>query len=102
MMKACLDTENPGIIINPWGESFILSAELIDMIIKADGGGEYAVPDATITPELLDDGSFLKRATEICNRNRTQLNMIKLMKILRDSWIWIPCNAVMSDATMLR
>lgn len=97
-----MDTENPGIIINPWGESFILSAELIDMIIKADGGGEYAVPDATITPELLDDGSFLKRATEICNRNRTQLNMIKLMKILRDSWIWIPCNAVMSDATMLR
>lgn len=68
------------------------------MIIKADGGVEYSVPDDTITPELLEDGSFLKRATEICNRNRTQLNMIKLLKILRDSWIWIPCTAVMGDA----
>lgn len=24
--------------------------------------------------------------------------MIKLLKILWDSWIWIPCNAVMGDA----
>ena len=76
----------------------MLTAELIEMIIKADGGVEYSVPDDAITPELLEDGSFLKRATEICNRNRTQLNMIKLLRILRDSWIWIPCNAVMSDA----
>lgn len=98
MLKACVDTKNNGFIINPWGESFILTAELINMILKADGGVEYHVPDDAITPELLEDGSFLKRAIEICNRNRTQLNMIKLMKILRDSWIWIPCNAIMSDA----
>lgn len=97
MLKACLDTENPGFIINPWGEPFMLTAELIDMIIKTDDGVEYSVPDDTITPELLEDGSFLKRAIEICNRNRTQLNMIKLLKILRDSWVWIPCNAVMGD-----
>ena len=98
MLKACLDTENPGFIINPWGESFMITGELIDIIIKADGCVEYSVPDDTITPELLEDGSFLKRAIGICNRNRTQLNMIKLLKILRDSWIWIPCNAVMSKA----
>ena len=24
--------------------------------------------------------------------------MLKLLKILRDSWVWIPCNAIMSDA----
>ena len=24
--------------------------------------------------------------------------MIKLLKILRDSWVWIPCSAVMGDA----
>ena len=53
MLKACLDTENPGFIINPWGESFMLTADLIDMIIKADGGVEYSVPDDTITPKLL-------------------------------------------------
>ena len=97
MLKACINTEKSGFIINPWGESFMLTAELIEMILKTGGGMEYSVPDDTITPELLEDGSFLKRATEICSRNSTQMNMIKLLKILRDSWVWIPCNAVMSD-----
>ena len=97
MLKACLDTEAAGYIINPWGQSFMLTKELMEMIFKADGGVEYMVPDVQITAQLLEDGSFLKRATEICNRNRTQLNMVKLLKILRDSWVWIPCNAIMSD-----
>ena len=96
-LKGCMDVGAPGFIINPWGQSFMLITELIDMILKADDGVEYHVPDDAITPELLEDGSFLKRAVEICNRNRTELNMIKLMKILRDSWVWIPCNAIMSD-----
>lgn len=98
MLKACLDTEISGFVINPWGEAFMLTSAFIDMIIRADGGVQYAAPDDVLTPELLEDGSFLKRATEICKRNRTRLNMMKLMKILRDSWIWIPCNAVISDA----
>lgn len=98
MLRACVDMGAPGIIINPWGQSFMLATDLIEMIFKADGSVEYLVPDDPITAELLEDGSFLKRAIEICNRNRTQLNLIKLMKILRDSWIWIPCNAIMSDA----
>ena len=93
-----LDSSLPGIIINPWGQSFLLSRELIDMIIKADGDVEYHVPDDAITPELLEDGSFLKRAIGICNRNRTQLNLVKLLRILRDSWVWVPCTAVMSEA----
>ncbi len=46
---------------------------MIDMIIKADGDVEYSVPDDAITPELLEGGSFLKRAIGICNRNRTRL-----------------------------
>lgn len=98
MMKICIDTENPGFILNPWGQSFTLTTEMMNTIFKADGDVEYHVPDDAITPELLEDGSFLKRATEICNRNRTQLNLIKLAKILRDSWVWVPCTAVMSDA----
>ena len=55
------------------------------------------MPDDALTVDLLEDGSFLKKAIEICNRNRTQMNMLKLMKILRDSWVWVPCNAVMSE-----
>ena len=98
MLKEALDSDNAGFIINPWGKSFMLTKELIGMIFKADGDMEYAVPDDAITAELLEDGSFLKRAVEICNRNRTQMNLLKLMKILRDSWVWIPCSAIMSAA----
>ena len=97
-LQACVDAQSTGLIINPWGQPFFLTTELIKMILKADDGVEYHVPDEKITPELLNDGSYLKRAIEICNRNRTKLNMIKLMKILRDSLVWIPCNAVMSSA----
>ena len=97
-MKFCLQSETDGFIINPWGRAFMLPKDLIEMIFEADGDAEYTVPDDPITAELLEDGSFLKKATEICNRNRTQLNLIKLCRILRDSWIWVPCNAIMSDA----
>lgn len=98
MLKACLNMKADGFIINPWGQSFMLTRELIEMIFEADGGLEYTVPDEPITAELLKDGSFLKRAVEICNRNRTRLNLIKLCKILRDSRVWIPCNMVFSDS----
>ena len=98
IMKACLESDAAGIILNPWGQSFMLTRDLMEAIFRADGDVEYIVPDDPITPELLEDGSFLKRATEICNRNRTQLNMIKLARILRDSVVWIPCNAILSDA----
>ena len=96
-MKQCLDFSTEGFIINPWGRSFFLSKEMMKMIFKADGGVEYSVPDDQITAELLEDGSFLKRAVEICCRNRTQLNLIKLARILRDSPVWVPCKAIMSD-----
>lgn len=97
-LKSCLDTENAGIIINPWGQAFLLEKGLIEDIFKADGDTEYSVPDDQITAELLEDGFFLKKAMEICNRNATQLNMIKLLRILRDSYVWVPCNAILSDA----
>lgn len=94
--KGCLSTKSPGIVINPWGQGFAMTRELMDILFKVDGDVEYSVPDEDITPELLEDGSFLTRVTEIRNRNWTQLNMIKLLKYLRDSWVWIPCNAIFS------
>lgn len=97
-MKFCLESGTEGFIINPWVRFFLLTKERMEMILGADGDVEYSVPDDPITRELLGDGSFLKKAVGICSRNRTPLNLIKLARILRDSWIWIPCNAVMSDA----
>lgn len=98
MMKFSLQTNTEGIVINPWGKAFKLSNALIQSIFNADGGVEYIVPDDPVTEKLLEDGTYLKRAVEICRRNRTQLNLIKLCKILRDSWIWVPCKAIMGEA----
>ena len=75
----------------------ISASAALRRIYEADGGIEYTVPDEPITEELLEDGSFLKKAIEICNRNRTQLNLIKLTRILRDSYVWVPCNMILSD-----
>lgn len=97
-LKICLESEADGFVLNPWGKYFILPKELIQIICRNDDDVEYQIPEDTITPELLEDGAFLKRATQICSRNRTQRNFMKLAMILRDSYIWIPCNAVMSDA----
>jgi ADP-ribosylglycohydrolase len=98
ILKAGLDMDGEGFIINPWGQSFMLPKDLIKMIFDADGDTQYHIPDVPITEELLKDGSFLKNALEICSRNRTQLNLIRLAAILRDSFVWIPCNAILSDA----
>lgn len=101
-MKNCLNAAKiegiKGIVINPWGRFFELTNELMEKIFDADGDEEYIVPEEDITAELLEDGSYLKKALEICNRNRTELNIFKLAKILRDSYVWIPCHTVMSDA----
>lgn len=97
-MKNSLQTDTEGIIINPWGRPFMLVNLMIEAIFKVDGDEEYSVPEDDITAELLEDGSFLKNAIEICNRNSTQLNLIKLARILRDSTVWVPCTAVFSDA----
>lgn len=58
---------------------------------------ENTIPDDKITSELLQDGNFLKRAAEIFSRNPTPQNLTKLANILRYSFVWIPCNAIMSD-----
>ena len=36
-LKACIDTVGTGFIINPWSQSFILTAELIQLMFQADG-----------------------------------------------------------------
>lgn len=70
-MKFCLESETDGFIINPLERLFMFAKKLIEMIFEADDGAEYSVPDDPITREPLEDEFFLKRAMDICNRNRT-------------------------------
>ena len=58
---------------------------------------ERTVPNVLIKEELLADGTILKKAAMICSRNRTMLNFVNLFRILRDSWVWVPCMNVLGE-----
>lgn len=54
--------------------------------------------DRRLTAEDLEDGFLLKKAIHVFNNARIEMNLFILFKILRDSYVWVPCNAVLSDA----
>lgn len=55
-------------------------------------------PSAKIIEKDLEDGSMLETAVSKFNAERSEDNFFDILEILRDSWIWVPCNAIMSDA----
>ena len=59
-------------------------------------------PSAKITAEDLEDGTMLEAAIHTFNKERTEDHLLDIMKILRDSYVWIPCNAVISDEDQTR
>lgn len=59
-------------------------------------------PSARITAEDLEDGTMLEDAIHAFNEERTEDHFLDILEILRDSYVWIPCNAVMSDEDQAR
>ncbi|MDE6426820.1 MAG: SseB family protein [Ruminococcus sp.] len=57
-------------------------------------------PSRKLTAEDLEDGTLLKEAVSIFNKERTEEHFIDILEFLRDSYVWIPCNAVLSDVDM--
>lgn len=51
----------------------------------------------TITRADLEDGSMLEAALHRFQEARDEPTFINLLELLRDSYVWIPCNAVLSD-----
>lgn len=54
-------------------------------------------PSRKLTAEDLEDGSMLEAAIRAFNEERNQEHLIEILEILRDSYVWVPCNAVMSE-----
>lgn len=54
-------------------------------------------PSKKITAEDLEDGTYLKSTVTAFNNERTEPNFLELLETLRDSYVWIPCTAVLSD-----
>lgn len=50
-----------------------------------------------ITREDLEDGTMLEEAIARFNNDRNEENLIDILEILRDSYVWVPCNAIMSE-----
>ena len=84
-----------GYIINPWGRYFVLPADLIAMILKM--GQEKKKAGRQLKPQDLEDGSMLKEAIHTFAGHRTRRNLLRVLEILRDSLVWIPCKAVLTD-----
>ena len=59
-------------------------------------------PSAKITEEDLEDGSMLEAAVAKFNDEKNEPNFLDILEILRDSYVWVPCNAIMSDADNAR
>ena len=53
-------------------------------------------PSRKLTAEDLEDGTLLKEAVAVFNKERIEDHFLDVLEFLRDSYVWIPCNAVMS------
>lgn len=54
-------------------------------------------PSKELKPEDLEDGSMLEKAISLFNRERSEDNFFEIMELLRDSYLWVPCTATLSD-----
>ena len=59
-------------------------------------------PSKKITAEDLEDGTMLEAAVTKFNAERNEPNFVELLEILRDSYVWVPCTAVLSDEDQAR
>ena len=55
-------------------------------------------PSRKLSRKDLKGGVLLKKAIADFNENRNNDTFAELVELLRDSTVWIPCNAVLSDA----
>ncbi|WP_296256819.1 SseB family protein [uncultured Ezakiella sp.] len=54
------------------------------------------------TAKDLEDGRVLEAAIHTFHEEPTEKHLLDIMAILADSYVWIPCNTIMSDADQAR
>ena len=98
--------QKPGFIgellTEPNGDFGFHQGEIIGMIARIDEN-ENAIlisdlnPDIELKREDMEDGKMLKGAIHTFNEEQTEPNFIEVLRLLRDSEVWIPCNAIISE-----
>lgn len=77
--------------------------DIITFYVQETENNEFVLcsdmnPSPIITAEDLEGGTMLEVAIHNFNEESTKENLLVIMEILSDSYVWIPCNTVMSDA----
>lgn len=54
-------------------------------------------PSRKLTQKDLEGGELLKEAISVFNGERTEEHIIDVWEFLRDSFVWIPCNAIIGE-----
>ena len=54
-------------------------------------------PPKKLKAEDLEDGTMLKNAVQAFYQEQTKENLLEILTILRDSFVWIPCNAILDE-----
>ena len=92
-----------GHLLNEPGQDFgyHMGEEIGFFLREVDNGKVICYTDMTpsrkLTAEDLEDGTLLKNAVREFNHERTQDHLFEILELMRDSYVWIPCNAVLSE-----
>ena len=81
------------------GEQIVFSAQ------KTDDGVicfSNLNPNKWMSEEELEDGKLLEEAVAAFCEEQNDEHFTEVLELLRDSYVWIPCNAVMSSADQER
>ena len=107
-IEALAEHEIIGTLLNEPEQDFNYhEGEKIAFYAQETENNEYVLcsdmnPTPIITAEDFEDGKMLEAAIHNFNEDSTEENLLVIMAILRDSYVWIPCNTVMSEADQSR
>lgn len=97
------DTLTGALLNEPYQDFGYHKGDEIPFFVHETDEGEIVcisdlIPTHVIKAEDLEDGEMLKSAIQRFAEDSNEYNFIEVLSILRDSTVWVPCNAIMSDA----
>ena len=83
----------------PYKDCGCHEGDIIEFFIYRDDDGKcVCVSEGKTRKPVICEENYLKTAISTFKQNRTESNLIEILEILRDILVWIPCNAVISEA----
>ena len=83
----------------PYKDSRCHEGDIIEFnIYETEEGKFVCVSEGKTLKPIHTEENILKSAISTFKQNMTENNLIEILEILRDVLVWIPCNAVVSEA----